>query len=165
MRSGKSLQELLRFGAVGASGVVVNMLAMIIITSMGPPPEDSLVELFSTGSHVRWYHLFSLAAFLIANLWNFQWNRIWTFKSRGHWGQQYSAFLTIGILAQGLGLVVLTFLMDAGSPVSLSRSLFDDSSVLLTRVYWAQLLTIAVVTPVSFLLNKLWTFRRPPPGS
>ena len=26
------------------------------------------------------------------------------------------------------------------------------------RLYWAQLITIAVVTPISFVLNKIWTF-------
>jgi hypothetical protein len=26
-------------------------------------------------------------------------------------------------------------------------------------VYWAQLITVALVTPLSFVLNKLWTFR------
>lgn len=157
MRSGKSWRELLRFGAVGASGVVVNMFAMILLATFGPAPEVAIIKI-SSGVQLRWYHVFSFTAFLCANLWNFQWNRVWTFRSRGRWGQQYGAFLAMGLLAQGLGMVVLTLLMLPGSAISLPRAVFDNSSFLRTRVYWAQLATIAVVTPVSFLLNKFWTF-------
>jgi len=35
---------------------------------------------------------------------------------------------------------------------------FDNSTGFRTRLYWAQLIVIAVTTPVSFVLNKLWTF-------
>ena len=59
------------------------------------------------------------------------------------------------------------------SPLGLSPEFFDDSTGFRTRLYWAQLITIAVVTPVSFVLNKIWTFSavrgkkawrgRPPP--
>ena len=57
-----------------------------------------------------------------------------------------------------MGLVLLTLLMHEGSPLHLPRGVFDDSTGLRTRLYWAQLIVIAVVTPVSFVLNKLWTF-------
>jgi putative flippase GtrA len=40
----------------------------------------------------------------------------------------------------------------------LSPTFFDDSTGFRTRFYWAQLITIAIVTPLSFLLNKVWTF-------
>ena len=48
--------------------------------------------------------------------------------------------------------------MHPGSPFSLSTSVFDDSSGFRTRLYWAQLIVIGLVTPLSFVLNKLWTF-------
>jgi hypothetical protein len=44
------------------------------------------------------------------------------------------------------------------SPIHLSPTVLDDSTGFRTRLYWAQLIVIAVVTPVSFVLNKLWTF-------
>jgi putative flippase GtrA len=34
----------------------------------------------------------------------------------------------------------------------------DDSTGFRTRLYWAQLIVIGVVMPLSFVLNKLWTF-------
>jgi hypothetical protein len=48
--------------------------------------------------------------------------------------------------------------MHPNSPLSLPSTIFDDSTGFRTRFYWAQLITIAIVTPISFLLNKLWTF-------
>jgi hypothetical protein len=48
--------------------------------------------------------------------------------------------------------------MNRGSILALPTGLLDDSSGLRTRLYWAQLIVIVVVTPLSFVLNKLWTF-------
>jgi putative flippase GtrA len=48
--------------------------------------------------------------------------------------------------------------MHPDSIFSLSPTIFDNSTGFRTRFYWAQLITIAIVTPVSFLLNKVWTF-------
>ena len=42
--------------------------------------------------------------------------------------------------------------------LALPPEIFDDSTGFRTRLYWAQLITIAVVTPISFVLNKIWTF-------
>ena len=55
-------------------------------------------------------------------------------------------------------MVILTLLMHPQSPLTLPPAIFDDSTGFRTRLYWAQLITIAVVTPLSFVLNKLWTF-------
>lgn len=151
----------MRFALVGLSGVGVNMTVMVALTLVGPHPEAAVVAIPASDFHVRWYHVFSVAAFLTANLWNFQLNRSWTFRSVGRWWREYRAFLSVGLGAQVLGLGILTLLMHSASPIALPVSVFDDSSFVLTRVYWAQLITIGAVTPVSFLLNKLWTFRFP----
>ena len=153
---------MLRFAIVGLSGVAVNLAVVVALTMVGPDPETAVAGIPATDFHARWYHVFSFTAFLIANLWNFHWNRSWSFRSNGSWARQYRSFLMIGLLVQGLGLGVLTLLMHPSSPITLPRSILDDSSFFATRVYWAQLLTIAVVTPTSFLLNKLWTFRSTP---
>jgi putative flippase GtrA len=151
---------LARFGVVGLSGVVVNMVVLIVVSKMGPAHEQAIVGLPLTDFNVRMYHVYSTIAFLVANLWNFQLNRSWTFKSSQHagWLKEYGPFLAIGLLGQAIGLLVLTLLMHPGSPFSLSTSVFDDSSGFRTRLYWAQLIVIGLVTPLSFVLNKLWTF-------
>jgi len=150
-----------RFGLVGASGVVVNLIVFALLLATGADPQQVVLPIVGTAFNVRGYHAFSTVAFLIANLWNFELNRIWTFQSAGHapWLREYGPFLTVGVAAQSLGLLVLTLLLHPATAVSLSTDLLDGSSVFRSRELWAQALTIGIVTPVSFVGNKLWTFR------
>jgi putative flippase GtrA len=159
-RHRRNVGLLVRFGAVGASGVVVNLLTLVALRRLGPHFDDAVVALGSTGFNLRWYHVYSTIAFLVANLTNFQLNRSWTFRSSraAGWGREYGPFLVVGLAGQAVGLALLTLLMHPDSPVSLPRDVFDDSSGLRNRLYWSQLVVIAVVTPLSFVLNKLWTF-------
>jgi putative flippase GtrA len=160
VRHAHNWRLLFRFGVVGLSGVFVNLLATIICNKIGPDEYGVFLGLPLTDFNVRWYHVFSTVAFLIANLWNFQLNRAWTFRSAKHsgWLREYLPFLAVGLLAQIVGLGILTLLMHPLSPLALPPEVFDDSTGFRTRLYWAQLITIAVVTPVSFVLNKIWTF-------
>ncbi|MCU1536263.1 MAG: GtrA family protein [Humibacillus sp.] len=149
-----------RFGVVGASGVLVNLVTLILVKKLGPEVREAIVGIPLTSFNVRWYHVYSTIAFLVANLWNFQLNRSWTFRTsqQAIWWREYLPFFAVGLLGQLVGLVLLTLLMHEGSPLHLSETVFDNSTGLRTRLYWAQLVVIAVVTPVSFVLNKLWTF-------
>jgi len=152
---------LTRFSVVGATGVLVNLLVFGLALQSGIDPHRIVSPIIGTAFNVRWYHVFSTFAFFIANLWNFQLNRDWTFRSAGHapWRREYGPFLAVGVAAQGLGLIVLTLLLHPHSPVSLPTWPFDGSSLVRSRELWAQAITIATVTPVSFVGNKLWTFR------
>src|SRR5215203_5051798 len=160
VRHRQNWEQLFRFGLVGASGVFVNLFVAIMSKKIGPDEDGIFFDLPFTDFNVHWYHVYSTIAFLVANLWNFELNRLWTFRSAKHagWFREYFPFLTVGILAQVVGLGVLTLLMHPDSIFSLSPTFFDDSTGFRTRFYWAQLITIAIVTPVSFLLNKFWTF-------
>jgi putative flippase GtrA len=160
VRHGHNWLLLFRFGVVGFSGVFVNLLVTVLANKVGPDEDGIFLGLPLTDYNVRWYHVFSTAAFLVANLWNFQLNRLWTFRSAKHsgWLREYVPFLTVGLLAQVVGLGILTLLMHPNSPLALPPAIFDDSTGFRTRLYWAQLITIAVVTPISFVLNKIWTF-------
>ena len=151
---------LFRFGLVGGSGVLVNLVVAIIAKKLGQNEEGIALDLPFTDFNIRWYHVFSTIAFLFANLWNFQLNRMWTFRSAKHsgWFREYGPFLAVGVLGQVIGLGILTLLMHPGSIFSLSPTFFDNSTGFRTRFYWAQLITIALVTPISFILNKIWTF-------
>jgi putative flippase GtrA len=152
---------LTRFCVVGASGVLVNLLVFGRALQSGIDPHGIVLPIVGTEFNVRWYHAFSTLAFVIANLWNFQLNRAWTFRSAGRapWLREYGPFLAVGVAAQGLGLFVLTLLLHPHSPVSLPTWPLDGSSLARSRELWAQAMTIALVTPVSFVGNKLWTFR------
>lgn len=159
-RHRRNVGLLVRFGAVGASGVVVNLLTLVVLRRLGPHFDDAVVALGSTGFNLRWYHVYSTLAFLVANLTNFQLNRTWTFRSSGAagWWREYGPFLVVGLAGQAVGLALLTLLMHPHSPISLPRDVFDDSTGLRNRLYWSQLVVIALVTPLSFVLNKVWTF-------
>lgn len=149
-----------RFGLVGGSGVLVNLLTVILCNKIGPNAYGVAVDLPFTDFNIRWYHVFSMIAFVVANLWNFQLNRAWTFRSAAHasWFREYLPFLAVGLLGQLVGLGILTLLLHPGSPLALSPVFFDNSTGFRTRLYWGQLITIAVITPLSFVLNKVWTF-------
>lgn len=158
---------LVRFGLVGGSGVLVNMLIVIAVKkifgleAIGIHPEDSVAPIAFTDFSVRWYHVFSTIAFAVANLWNFQLNRLWTFRSGRHakWFAEYFPFLAVGLVAQAVGLGVQTLLMNRTSPLALDRVIFDESSGLRNPYYWAVLISIMITVPLSFVINKVWTFR------
>ena len=151
---------LFRFGLVGGSGVLVNTLVLIVLRKTGPHFDDVFIDLPLTDFNVRWYHLYLMLSFLGANLWNFQLNRHFTFRSAKHsgWWREYAPFLAVGLVAQLIGLGLATLLMHPGSIISLPSSVFDNSTGLRTKLYWANLIVIAVTVPLSFIVNKLWTF-------
>ncbi len=152
--------QLIRFGMVGGSGALVNMLVVIAMKRIGPDYKAVFWDLPLTDFNVRWYHVIVTVAFLVANFWNFLINRRWTFRTTRHssWYAEYPPFLAVGAVGQVLSLALVTALIHSGSPISLPDSVFNDSSGLRTKLYWAQLISIVVVTPVTFVVNKLWTF-------
>ena len=90
------------------------------------------------------YVVAAIGSFLVAVTNNYIWNRIWTFRhERGHLVHQGLRFLVVSALALGANLLVLHLLVQAG----------------LGEVV-AQAIAIVVVTPVNFVGNKLWSFRR-----
>lgn len=153
--------QLIRFGLVGGSGVLVNMLVVILANRLGPDPHAVLVDLPASKFNVRWYHAYISAAFLVANVSNFQLNRWWTFRSSRAtaWWREYWPFLSVGLVGLLISLGVTTLLLNAESPLALPVTVLDSSSGLRNPLYWANLIAIVVVTPASFVLNKLWTFK------
>lgn len=160
-RTRHNLGLFLRFGVVGASGVLVNLVVVYLVAQLAPGAETVFLGLPLTEFNIRWYHVISTIAFFVANAWNFLLNRRWAFKSDEHasWLSEYLPFLAVGLVVQVIGLGLLTLLMHPGSWFSLSPEVFDDSWVLRNRLVWAQVIVLALVTPASFVLNKLWVFR------
>ena len=82
-------------------------------------------------------------SFVVAVTNNYTWNRHWTFRGkRGHLYYQGLRFLIVSLVALGANLLVLRGLVAA-----------DVDKIL------AQAIAIVVVTPLSFTVNKLWSFR------
>ena len=91
------------------------------------------------------YLVAATCSFLVAVTSNYTWNRLWTFRElRGHVGVQGMRFFVVSLAALGANLVVLHLLVAYGELGELS----------------AQAVAIVVVTPLNFVGNKLWSFRR-----
>jgi dolichol-phosphate mannosyltransferase len=89
------------------------------------------------------YLLAAVCSFAVAVTNNYAWNRLWTFRrQRGHVFLQGARFLLVSLLALGANLAALAALVALGVP----------------KVP-AQAAAIILVTPLSFLANKLWSFR------
>jgi putative flippase GtrA len=118
--------QLFKFAAVGASGYVVNLVVFALLAELA-------------GLH----HIpAAIAAFCVAVLNNFWWNRHWTFRaSAGHAGFQAARFFAVSVLALGVNLIVLELLVSGG----------------MAEVP-AQAIAVAIAMPVNFVGNKLWTF-------
>jgi putative flippase GtrA len=85
-------------------------------------------------------------AFVISALSNFVWNRLWTFSGvEGRSSHQLARFLTVSAGALGLDLLLLSAMVELASAPKLA----------------AAAVAIAVVTPLSFLANKRWSFASP----
>ena len=90
------------------------------------------------------YRVAAVCSFLVAVTNNYTWNRLWTFHGeRGHVGYQGARFFFVALLALAANLVALAVLIALGLPEIA-----------------AQAIAIVLVTPINFVGNKLWTFRR-----
>jgi len=99
------------------------------------------VSLVHAGMH---YNLAAACSFLVAVTNNYLWNRLWTFRGqRGHAGYQGLRFFVVSLLALGANELVLTGFVAVG----------------IGKVV-AQAIAVVLVTPINFVGNKLWSFRR-----
>ena len=86
----------------------------------------------------------AVCSFLVAVTNNYTWNRLWTFRhQRGHVAYQGMRFLVVSVAALGANLLILQALVSAG-----------------VGKIPAQAIAIVLVTPLNFVGNKLWSFRR-----
>ena len=90
------------------------------------------------------YLLAATGSFLVAVTNNYTWNRVWTFRGqRGHVAYQGLRFLVVSTIALAANLALLYTLVRFG---------VDELP--------AQALAIVLVTPLNFVGNKLWSFKR-----
>jgi putative flippase GtrA len=90
-------------------------------------------------------HRSAAVAFVVSACSNYWWNRHWTFaQSKGHFGQQGLRFVVVSAVAFGANQLWLYLFLD----------------VLGLGKFVAGAISILCVTPLNFLGNKLWSFRR-----
>jgi len=163
-RYGHVLRQFIKFGLVGGAGVVVNMIVAIAMNKANGGTVNAQQVLFAipgTSYNFRFTSLVWIVAFLIANVFNFQLNRSWTFRgtAKAPWFHEFWPFLLVGSVAALIGLFVKIAFTNPTSPIYLPEPWFHENAGLRSREYWSQLLTIVVTMPINFLVNKLWTFR------
>jgi putative flippase GtrA len=84
------------------------------------------------------------ASFAVAVTNNYTWNRLWTFShERGHVAYQGLRFLVVSLVTLGANIALLRLFVDLG----------------LDKIA-AQAIAVVLVTPLNFVGNKLWSFRR-----
>lgn len=163
-RHRRNLVEFIKFGLVGGSGVLVNMLVAIAMNKANGGPANSqeiLFNLFGTQWNFRFTSLVWIVGFVVSNVTNFQLNRSWTFKrdQRRGWWAEFWPFFSVGAIAALIGMFIKIALTNPSSALYLSAPFFHEMTGLHSREYWAQIITIVITMPINFVLNKLWTFR------
>jgi dolichol-phosphate mannosyltransferase len=90
------------------------------------------------------YAVAATCSFLVAATSNYIWNRVWTFRhQRGHFAYQGMRFLIVSCVVYGANLGLLAAFVHAGIGKIVSQAT-----------------AVVLVTPLNFLGNKLWSFRR-----
>jgi putative flippase GtrA len=132
----------LKFGTVGASGIVVNQGVLYLAKEYWFP-------IVAANGHVDYVQLnLALAlAIFFATLNNFFWNRLWTWADRR---QRYDRpiYIQFG-----------QYTLSCGVSIAL-QVLFTN--LLAPHIYYliANLIAIVVSSILNFLLNDIWTFGR-----
>ena len=98
-------------------------------------------ELLHAGLH---FLLSATCSFLVAVTSNYTWNRLWTFRDRrAGVAAQGMRFLIVSLGSLGTNLLVLDALITVGAGKLVGQAI-----------------AIVLVTPLNFIGNKLWSFRR-----
>jgi putative flippase GtrA len=131
VRERRGVRQFVKFGIVGASGFVVNLIIFTLLQRVVP-------------NHTAagpYYAVYSIA-FLSGGVSNYFLNRVWTFRSTGHAGKEAAQFLSVSVMALLVGLVVSAIVapyLGHGH-----------------RTWFVATLSGIVV---NFFVNKYWTFR------
>jgi putative flippase GtrA len=97
--------------------------------------------LLRSGVH---YLLAAIGSFVVAVTNNYFWNRHWTFRERRRGvAAQGARFFIVSLASLGANLLVLNVLITLGAGKLVGQAV-----------------AIVLVTPLNFVGNKLWSFRR-----
>ncbi len=105
-----------------------------------------VVNLFVFAALLGWgAHVAAAISFVVAAANNYFWNRHWTFvHQKAHVGAQGARFFIVSLVAFAVNQLWLVLFID----------------LLHWRKIVSQAIAIILVTPLNFLGNKLWSFRK-----
>jgi putative flippase GtrA len=127
----RGVKQFIKFGVVGLSGLLVNLVIFTLLQRVDPLHSQAL----------HYYVLYSIA-FLGGGVSNYWLNRIWTFRSTGHALHEGAKFLTVSIIALGVGLIASAFVAPY-----------------LGHGHKTWFVATVAGIFVNFFVNKYWTFK------
>jgi putative flippase GtrA len=127
----RGIRQFVKFGIVGASGFIVNLVAFTLLQRVVPGHAQPLE-----------YNLIYSVAFLAGGVSNYFLNRIWTFRSTGHAVAEGAKFLSVSVVALAVGLVVSALVSPWLGHGHRTWFVANVSGIF-----------------VNFFLNKYWTFK------
>ena len=127
----RGVRQFVKFGIVGASGFIVNLIAFTLLQRVVPNHDRALQ-----------YNVIYSIAFLAGGVSNYFLNRIWTFRSTGHAVREGAQFMSVSLIALVVGLLVSAVV---GPYLGHGH-----------RTWF--IATVAGIF-VNFFLNKFWTFK------
>jgi putative flippase GtrA len=127
----RGVRQFLKFGIVGATGFVVNLIVFTLLQRAVPNHDEA----------VPYYLIYSFA-FLAGGVSNYYFNRVWTFRSTGHAVKEGAQFLSVSMIALAVGLVVSALIAPY-----------------LGHGHKTWFLATVAGIFVNFFLNKYWTFK------
>jgi len=131
VKARRGVRQFVKFGIVGFSGLLVNLLLFTALQHVVPNHKAALQ-----------YNLIYSVAFLSGGFSNYLFNRIWTFRSKEHAGREGLQFITVSVIALAVGLLVSAFI-----------------SPFLGHGHRTWFLSTCAAIVVNFFTNKYWTFR------
>jgi putative flippase GtrA len=138
------ITKFLKFGIVGASGMVVDFGVLYLMRDIVGLPD-------------LWANTIS---FTCAATSNYFLNRLWTFRSKEKQvGVEYLKFLLVSVIGLGInnGVLLLSHLLW---PAAYESGTFCLASICIDDFYLFKLLAIAITTLWNFFGNMLFTFRK-----
>ena len=127
----RGVRQFVKFGIVGASGFIVNLVVFTLLQRIVPDHAKPLQ-----------YNIIYSLAFLAGGVSNYYFNRIWTFRSTGHAFREGAQFLTVSAIALVVGLVVSALV-----------------SPWLGHGHKTWFVATVAGIVINFFLNKYWTFK------
>ncbi len=127
----RGFRQFVKFGLVGASGFVVNLVVFSLLQRVVANHADN----------PEYYIIYSVA-FLSGGVSNYFLNRIWTFRSSAHPGREGAQFLTVSVMALCVGLFVSWLVQPT-----------------LGHGHKTWFVSTLAGMVLNFFVNKYWTFR------
>jgi putative flippase GtrA len=129
--SRRGVRQFVKFGLVGASGFVVNLIVFTLLQKVVPGHARPLE-----------YDVIFSIAFLSGGVSNYYLNRIWTFRSTRHAVREGAQFLSVSVIALVACLIVSTLV-----------------SPWLGHGHKTWFVANVAGIFINFFVNKYWTFK------